>query len=107
MVAALTPHLMPHPGGGSATPAAAAMAAAQYSTQVPDQQCVDSGVFDAIADTFEVSASPLQPSTCSDGTSRFAVIASLYESTGGPRPNSPAARALALPLQGHMPRLRI
>ncbi len=107
ITAALTPNLMLHPGSGAATPAAAAVVAAGYSMQTPDQQCIESGVADAIADTFEVTASPLQPSACSDGTSRFAVIASLHESTGGPRPNSPAARALALPLQGHLTRLRI
>ena len=107
MVAALTPHLMPHPGGGAATPAAAAVAAAQYSTQVPDQQCVDSGVFDAIADTFEVSAAALRPTPRVHRTSRFALAGDLLESSGGPRPTTPAARALALPLQGHKTRLRI
>ena len=107
ITAALTPSLMLHPGSQAATPAAAGVAAARFLTQTPVQQCVDTSVFDAIADTFEVTASPLQPSACSHRTSRFAVIASLLESTGGPRPTSPAARALALPLQGHLTRLRI
>ena len=105
ITAALTPDLMLHRGSAAATPAAAGVVAASYSTQTPDQQCVDSGVVDAIADTFEVTAGTLQPSACSHRTSRFAVTASLPESTGGPRPSSPAARAL--PLQGHPTRLRI
>ena len=105
ITAALTPNLMLHPGSGVATPAAAAVVAAGYSTQTPDQQCVDSGVVDVIADTFEVTAGTLQPGACSHRTNRFAVTASLPESTGGPRPSSPAARAL--PLQGHPTRLRI
>ena len=107
ITAALTPNLMLYPGSGAATPAAAGVVAARFLTQTPDQQCVDTSVFDAIADTFEVTASPLQPSACSHRTSRFAVIANLLEASGSPRPNSPAARALALPLQGHMMRLRI
>ena len=107
ITAALTPDLMLHPGSAAATPAAAGVVAASYSTRTPDQQCVDTSVLDAIADTFEVTASPLQPSACSRRAGRVAVIASLLEASGGPRPNSPAARALALPLQGHMTRLRI
>lgn len=107
MVAVLTPHLVLHSGDGATTPAAAAVAAAQYSTQAPDQQCVDSGVFDSIAGTFEVSADALRPTPRVHRTSRFALADDLLESSGGPRPTSPAARALALPLQGHMTRLRI
>lgn len=107
ITAALTPNLMLHPGSEAATPAAAGVVAASYSAQTPDQQCVDVGVFDAIADVFETSTSPLQPNTCCHRASRFAVIANLLESTGAPRPTSPAARALALPLSGHMTRLRI
>ncbi|MFN0164220.1 MAG: hypothetical protein ACKVQQ_23535 [Burkholderiales bacterium] len=104
---ALTPNLAVHAQGKitSAAPAVV-IVMAQYSTEMPDAQCVDGSVFDGIADLFEVAGSlpvvfsPYRPRP-------IPLVANGLDAAGGVRPTSLAARALALPLQGHMTRLRI
>ncbi len=106
---ALTPTLAVHAQGASGTPTAAtAVALAHYSTDTPDEQCVDGTVFDGLADPFKKTGSPVPVRQSHRNVNPFALVdASALESAGGVCPTSPAARALALPLQGHMTRLRI
>lgn len=106
---ALTPTLAVHAQGasGKAT-AATAVALAHYSTDTPDEQCVDGTVFDGLADPFKWNGGPVPVHQSHRRVSPFALFdANALQSAGCVRSTSPAVLALALPLQGHMTRLRI
>lgn len=108
MAAILTPAIGVHARGmpASAT-TASVIALAQFSQDAPDDQCVDGSVFDSINGSLELDTTQVHVPQLLLGYCTSSLASGNYESTGTVSPTSPAARALALPLQGHMTRMRI
>lgn len=108
MAAALTPAIGGHAHGMPAgVTTASVVALAQFSQDAPDDQCVDVSAFDSIAGTLELENAQVQVPQLPLGYCTSSMVSGNSESTGTVSPTSPAAQALALPLQGHMTRLRI
>ncbi|MBL8377339.1 MAG: hypothetical protein JNM79_05700 [Burkholderiales bacterium] len=108
MAAALTPAIGVHARGMPASATTASVVAlAQFSQDAPDDQCVDVSAFDSIVGTLELDNTQVQVPQLPSGYCTSSLVSVNSESTGTVSPTSPAAQALALPLQGHMTRLRI
>lgn len=102
---ALSPALLVDGSAQAVSVTTAAVLAMTHNPESPDALCVDGTVFDAMAKTLETSEGTTPAAPCA--LAPLTLDADPLDATSGIRIIATIPVASALPLQGHMTRLRI